>query len=106
MLFCPYCANILLIETTATGSHFFCPTCPYTFNVQQKMTKKLYLEKKKVDEVIGRQQWQNIDSTVRCPRCGRQKAYFYELQIRSADEPATQFFKCAHSDCGFQWREN
>jgi hypothetical protein len=27
------------------------------------MTKKLYLERKKSDEVVGREQWHNIDSS-------------------------------------------
>ncbi|KAJ4517652.1 RNA polymerase III C11 subunit [Exophiala dermatitidis] len=40
-----------------------------------------------------------------CPneKCDSNKAYFYQLQTRSADEPPTSFFKCV--ECGKQWRE-
>jgi DNA-directed RNA polymerase III subunit RPC11 len=38
-----------------------------------------------------------------CEKCGYHQAYFNEIQIRSADEPATLFFKCVK--CGNQWRE-
>jgi DNA-directed RNA polymerase subunit M/transcription elongation factor TFIIS len=39
----------------------------------------------------------------RCPECAHDKAYFHEMQTRSADEPATLFFKCVN--CKFKWRE-
>jgi DNA-directed RNA polymerase subunit M/transcription elongation factor TFIIS len=38
-----------------------------------------------------------------CPGCQSKKAYFYQLQTRSADEPPTSFYKCVA--CGKQWRE-
>ena len=40
---------------------------------------------------------------VGCPRCGHVEAYYWELQTRAGDEPATRFFKC--SKCGHVWRE-
>jgi len=40
---------------------------------------------------------------VACPSCAYPQAYFKEIQTRSADEPATLFFKCAK--CDFQWKE-
>ena len=36
--------------------------------------------------------------------CGSTKAYYRQMQIRSADEPMTTFYKCV--ECGAQWREN
>ncbi len=38
-----------------------------------------------------------------CPKCQYMQAYFMEIQTRSADEPATLFFKCVQ--CGHRWRE-
>lgn len=38
-----------------------------------------------------------------CPRCGYGEAYYWEMQTRSADEPATRFFRCVK--CGYVWRE-
>ncbi|CAJ1021878.1 Transcription factor S-II (TFIIS), putative [Leishmania lindenbergi] len=36
--------------------------------------------------------------------CRSTKAYFIQIQMRSADEPATVFFKCV--ECGYQWRQD
>lgn len=37
-----------------------------------------------------------------CPRegCDGSKAFFYQVQIRSADEPMTTFYKVGSSSCG------
>lgn len=40
---------------------------------------------------------------VTCANCSAGQAYFMEVQIRSADEPATIFYKCV--DCAHIWRE-
>jgi hypothetical protein len=39
--------------------------------------------------------------TVNCPKedCDGDEAYFYQLQIRSADEPMTSFFKVRYRPC-------
>lgn len=39
----------------------------------------------------------------KCPECGHNKAYYFLIQTRAADEPATKFFKCV--ECGHKWRE-
>ena len=41
-----------------------------------------------------------VDRT--CPKCSHDKAYFWEIQTRASDEPATQFFKC--EKCKHTWR--
>lgn len=40
---------------------------------------------------------------VTCGNCSAGQAYFMEVQIRSADEPATIFYKCV--ECAHLWRE-
>lgn len=105
MLFCPTCANLLLIEKTLADFRFYCKTCPYIFVVEQKVQKKMHLERKEVDDVLGGQEaWENVDQIdADCPSCSHRRAYFMQIQIRSADEPMTIFFKCVK--CGNQWRE-
>ena len=47
----------------------------------------------------------NIESSTNlftCKKCGSKKCTYYELQIRSADEPATIFITCL--DCGKHWK--
>lgn len=40
-----------------------------------------------------------------CPKCHHQEAFFRQIQIRSADEPMTIFYRCANSACGHRWRD-
>jgi DNA-directed RNA polymerase subunit M/transcription elongation factor TFIIS len=37
-----------------------------------------------------------------CKKCKSQKCTYYEMQVRSADEPATIFITCL--DCGKNWK--
>ncbi|KAA0146626.1 hypothetical protein FNF27_03305 [Cafeteria roenbergensis] len=104
MLFCPTCGNMLLIEGGA-GTKFFCTTCPYIQRVTTKITKSITLERKTVDDVLGgAAAWENVDQTdALCPACGHRRAYFMQLQIRSADEPMTTFYKCVA--CSGRWND-
>ena len=40
-----------------------------------------------------------------CPKCENNRAYYMQIQIRSADEPSSIFYKCCRNSCGHQWRE-
>ncbi|GKT34763.1 DNA-directed RNA polymerase subunit/transcription factor S like protein [Aduncisulcus paluster] len=104
MLFCPFCGVCLLVDQEGMLK-FFCPTCPYIFNVTRVFTKGVPLKKKVVDDVLGGDDaWKNVDSTkADCPSCGHDTAFYLTVQIRSADEPSTIFFRCAK--CGHNWRE-
>ena len=42
-------------------------------------------------------------TTARCPKCSNTRAYFFQLQIRSADEPMTTFYKCVK--CAANWND-
>lgn len=54
----------------------------------------------------GAAAWENVDSTdVICPACSNGKAYFMQMQIRSADEPMTTFYKCCNNLCAHNWRD-
>lgn len=44
----------------------------------------------------------SMSEVVRCGRCKNYKVTFYELQTRSADEPATTFYTCLY--CGNKWK--
>ena len=89
MLFCPFCANILLIETgvggctlssggggagsdtegdapmSGVGDHrLYCRTCSYVCGLPSKISKKINTKKKHVDDVLGgADAWKNVDKT-------------------------------------------
>lgn len=108
LLFCPTCSNLLTISripsTNLNSRHlsgqnaFTCATCPYHYPLQKRYYERKILKRKDVDDILGgADAWDNVDRTaVSCPdaeTCGNGEAYFYQLQIRSADEPMTSFFK-------------
>ncbi len=39
---------------------------------------------------------------IECEKCGNNKAVWWMLQTRSADEPTTQFYRC--TQCKYTWR--
>ena len=105
MLFCPTCGNILLIEKGSGAIRYFCKTCPYIFNVNQKLTRIVtFDDKKEEDLIIGeKEEYENVGTVeIACIKCGNNKAYYKEIQLRSADEATTQFYKC--TKCGVEWR--
>ena len=40
---------------------------------------------------------------VECRKCKNGEAYYWMLQTRAGDEPATKFFRC--TKCKYTWRE-
>ncbi len=105
MLFCPTCGNLLLLERSVNVMRFYCKTCPYVFNINQTLKNYSVFDKKSSDSILGgKEAWENVAKTdVTCPKCEAGKAYFRQIQIRSADEPSTIFYKCV--ECGYEWRE-
>ncbi|KAI6098190.1 hypothetical protein F5141DRAFT_441915 [Pisolithus sp. B1] len=127
MLFCPTCANLLVISSETGYNKWACNTCPYEFPIIKQMTSRTRMKRKEVDDVLGGDEmWKHADSTdASCDKCNNSRAFFYQLQIRSADEPMTtcKFFRSAVwllmvtvercffsvyrcTKCHYQWREN
>jgi DNA-directed RNA polymerase III subunit RPC11 len=107
MHFCFICGNMLMLETSTGGRlRFYCQTCPYVYHLKAMVRVDVPLEHKAVDEVLGGPEaWKNADqSDANCPKCTNRRAYYQQLQIRSADEPMTTFYKC--TECGHRWRED
>nr|CAH7726379.1 unnamed protein product [Callosobruchus chinensis] len=106
--FCPFCSNILFVEEHIGGKlQFICNVCPVFFPVKKLITYRNYYRLKEIDDVLGGEEaWKNVDSTeARCPLCSHDKAYFMQLQTRSADEPMTTFYRCCNKDCNHNWRD-
>lgn len=41
-LFCPTCANLLTVQEYLGHLRFKCRTCPYNFNITQRITHRTY----------------------------------------------------------------
>ncbi|KAJ5157448.1 uncharacterized protein N7482_008548 [Penicillium canariense] len=116
-LVCPNCSNALTISRADSTTQypmgvnrFECRTCPYedVIGGGKQYYEKTEMKQKEVEDVFGgANEFANADSVAtQCPaeNCNGDRAYFFQLQIRSADEPMTTFLKC--TSCGARWREN
>ncbi|XP_046984592.1 DNA-directed RNA polymerase III subunit RPC10 isoform X2 [Schistocerca americana] len=107
LLFCPNCANALVVQDGIQSYRFCCATCPYSYDIIYRISNRVHPKLKEVDDVLGgAAAWENVDSTEeRCPKCSNPRAYFMQIQTRSADEPMTTFYKCCNPVCGHRWRD-
>jgi DNA-directed RNA polymerase III subunit RPC11 len=114
MWFCPLDGTLLQVQTPAnnTGSTsassnsiFICSTCPFSCDIRHNFTNTTKLDRKEVDDILGgAAAWENVDKTAAvCPSCSYHEAYFMQMQIRSADEPMSVFYKCVK--CSNQWND-
>ena len=103
MKFCPKCD--IRLKKSSTSSSICCPKCDYTEgqesdienNVSEKESKSDFLV---LDENEGKDTMPTIE--IECEKCGNNKAVWWMLQTRSADEPTTQFYRC--TKCEYTWR--
>ncbi|PBP22397.1 DNA-directed RNA polymerase III subunit RPC10, partial [Diplocarpon rosae] len=113
---CPSCSNVLTVSMTpnptdANGGNINrleCQTCPYQYLLSKRyFERKTFVRQEREDVFGGEGSWDNADKTkMQCPKdgCDGNEAAFFQVQIRSADEPMTGFYKCM--TCGNRWREN
>lgn len=97
-LVCPYCANLLTVSVMDNGKNRLeCRTCPYELPITDPLYSRRTFPKKERDDIFGGPQaWDNADKTkTQCPAegCDGAEAAFFQVQIRSADEPMTTFLK-------------
>ena len=105
MHFCPVCGNLLLLEEGVNGMRFVCPICVYVNDVTKMHASSVKIKKKQADDILGGDDaWENVDrTTARCPSCKHDTAFFMQIQIRSADEPSTTFYRCVK--CSNMWND-
>uniref|UniRef100_A0A2P2J5K0 DNA-directed RNA polymerase subunit n=1 Tax=Rhizophora mucronata TaxID=61149 RepID=A0A2P2J5K0_RHIMU len=112
MEFCPTCGMLLRYEYPDMGrsARFYCPSCPYVCSIDSrvKIKRKQRLVKKEVEPVFTLEDMMKggSETEATCPHCNFGRARYQQLQIRSADEPATTFYYCLNEKCSRMWRED
>ena len=102
MIFCPKCGGLLIPKKQGNKKIIVCSKCNFKSKKNEKIEIKEKIEKQKKVEIIEKESQAYPLVDAKCPKCGHNKAYFWEVQTRASDEPATQFFKC--EKCKHTWR--
>ncbi|OYT51972.1 transcription factor S [Candidatus Bathyarchaeota archaeon ex4484_135] len=109
MRFCPKCGTRMQLAKEESGEFLICPRCGYKARLEGDLLVPVAkLQKSPRDKItVIREEEARLRTLptvqVECPRCGNNQAYFWQVQTRSSDESATQFFRCTR--CGYTWRE-
>ena len=102
MEFCPKCKSIMYPKDGVMQ----CKKCGYTKQSttdEKDLITKTARDEREVTVLEGDTDIGLPTTSVRCPECGNNIAYWWLRQLRSADESETRFFKC--TKCHYTWRE-
>ena len=101
MKFCPKCE----VKLKKDGGDLKCSKCGYVEGKVSIQKKKVVKEKSTEPfNVFAENEGEESLPTIKieCESCGHDKAVWWMLQTRSADEPTTQFYRCVK--CRNTWR--
>lgn len=89
-----------------------CPKCGFTADKEQyqPLSKKKAITTSSENTSGSSLKVMDTDSgptalpttSIECPKCGNNTAFWWMLQTRSADEATTQFYRC--TVCSHTWR--
>lgn len=101
-MFCPKCGSIMLPKKEGAKKILMC-ACGY----KEKNADNTSLKEKPSAQddvaVIEKEVETNPITKTECPKCGNKEAYYWEIQTRASDEPATKFHRC--TKCRHVWRD-
>lgn len=106
--FCKKCGGLLIPKKAGKKVILVCRACSWKGVTKLKKEFKLSVsEQKPTKEILVVDKKSRVDilpkTQVQCPKCENREAFWWMQQTRSADEPATRFFRC--TKCGYTWRE-
>jgi len=104
--YCPACGNLLLIDTGPVPVRLRCRSCSFAMDLQRTQRRdSTLLTPLDVNAFIVSDNAMNFSNKteIKCEKCGHHEASYTEVQIRSADEPATVFYCCCA--CKHRWRD-
>ena len=112
--FCEKCGKILRKKKSDSGFVLYCPNaaCKYEKELPETGINENRRNKDKIEKKLAQNKTRIIEEGAAgilpmadcpCPKCQKVTAEYYQLQTRSADEPATTFYHCL--SCDHRWRE-
>ena len=105
MEFCPSCGKRMVLKSVKDCAVFVCPICK--LKKSKNSTVKTIGVKKSKEKivVIGKEDQElktNPTTKINCPKCENNMAFTWQVQTRSGDEGATQFFRCTKCNHTFR----
>lgn len=110
MKFCPKCETRM--KPRIEQGIVLCPKCGFTAEKEQyqPLSKKKSITTSSENTSGSSLKVMDTDSgptalpttSIECPKCGNNTAFWWMLQTRSADEATTQFYRC--TVCSHTWR--
>lgn len=114
--FCNFCGSLLCLSNSKFGhaSHYqtsnmelFCFQCKSSSEQNKAFIPVSFIPLRqilKAEIIRDAEQWANASTTTeQCPKCNNDKAYYLQLQTRSADEPMSTYYRCCK--CAHNWAD-
>jgi len=105
MQFCKKCKSIMIPTKRDGKIVLVCKKCGEEI-VSEEKEHKLSMKTEKKSDIVLVEKKEGValpTVNIKCPKCGYGEAYWWQRQMRAADEPPTTFFRC--KKCGHTWRE-
>ncbi|XP_027194732.2 RNA polymerase III subunit K [Dermatophagoides pteronyssinus] len=114
--FCDFCGGLLCFSSSkfftkdsynigSSNVDLSCYQCNSTF--KKGITSLSFVPLRqilKAEIIKDSDQWASASITdEKCPKCTHNRAYYIQMQTRSADEPMTTYYRC--EKCAHNWKE-
>ena len=106
MEFCLSCGKRMVLKRTKDSSVFHCNSCNCKKVINESAEKKVAPRKARETIVVIGKEHQKLKTNpiakIKCQKCENTLAYTWQVQTRSGDEGATQFFRCTKCNTTFR----
>lgn len=95
----------MVLKRIEEGSVFVCPVCKCKKTTESTFKTVTQRKPREKIVVIGKEDQElktNPTTKIKCPKCENNLAYTWQVQTRSGDEGATQFFRCTKCNHTFR----
>jgi transcription factor S len=107
MEFCEKCEGLMVPKKSGDKAFLQCRSCGNTKETEQcdfKISNKRENVKSHIVVLDEKSNFCSLPkTTIQCPKCDNNEAYWWMIQMRAADEPPTRFLRC--TKCENVWRD-
>jgi transcription factor S len=101
-MFCPKCGSIMIAQSK-NGKKISVCKCGYSSKEKIEPLKEIIKQTSQEIKVVETEKETLPLTDAECPKCKNNKAFYWTVQTRAADEGETKFLKC--EQCKHTWRD-